>query len=436
MPAIVRRPGRWPGTSSWARNAAEAKQVVREIAAQHAVRYVVKSKSMPRGIGEIGLSRKANSMTLKRLWHVACLATVAATIACGGEPPSAPNPPSERSLEDVLGAYRAAYGLPAVAAAIVRSDGIEEAAAVGVRRLGFSDSVKLGDRFHIGSDTKGMVATVAGSLVEDGTLSWFLSPTDVFPELATTIHPDFRTITLRDLLMHRAGIQPYTTGAEWDAIPNFTGTPQEQRRAFAVRLLQGTPYGQPGQYQYSNAGYSIAGAILEQVTGQSWQLLLRQRLFDPMGMRTAGFGWPALSDPDQPWGHWVISGSLQPHPPDDEYQLSGIIAPAGDVHMSIEDFALFVQLHLRGLRGFDGMLTSETIRYLHQPVGSYALGWSVYPLLGQVVSSHNGSAGTFYATMAVGHSQDLAIVIMTNAGGSSAADASSILLTVLLNEYR
>ena len=103
--------------------------------------------------------------------------------------------------------------------------------------------------------------------------------------------------------------------------------------------------------------------------------------------------------------------------------------------MSIEDFALFVQLHLRGLLGFDGLLTSETIRYLHQPVGSYAFGWSVYPLLGQVVSSHNGSAGTFYATMAVSHSQDLAVVIMTNAGGSSAADAARILLTVLLDEY-
>ncbi len=375
-------------------------------------------------------------MTLKRLWHVACLATVAATIACGGEPTAAPNPPPERSLEDILKSYRGAHGLPAVAAAIVRSDGIEEVAAVGVRRLGFSDSVGLGDRFHIGSDTKAMVATVAGTLVEEGALSWFLSPTDVFPELATTIHPDFQTITLRDLLTHRAGIQPYNTGAEWDAIPNFTGTPQEQRRAFAVWLLQRAPDGPPGQYQYSNAGYSIAAAILEQVTGQSWQLLLRQRLFDPMGMLTAGFGWPALNDPDQPWGHWVISGSLQPHPPDDNYQLSGIIAPAGDVHMSIEDFALFVQLHLRGLLGFDGMLTSETVGYLHQPVGNYALGWSVYPLLGQVISSHNGSAGTFYATMAVSHSQDLAIVIATNAGGSSAADACRILLGVLLDEYR
>ncbi len=375
-------------------------------------------------------------MTLKRLWYVACFATVAATIACGSEPSSPPNPPAERSLEDILQAYRGAYGLPALAAAVVRSDGVEEVAAVGVRRLGFGNGVTLGDRFHIGSDTKAMVATVAGSLVEDGALSWLISPVDVFPELATTIHPDFQTITLRDLLMHRAGIQPYTSGAEWDAIPNFTGTAQEQRRAFAVWLLQDPPWGPPGQYQYSNAGYSIAGAILEEVTGESWQTLLSQRVFDPLGMHTAGFGWPALSDPDQPWGHWVISGSLQPHPPDDDYQLSGIIAPAGDVHLSIGDFALFVQSHLRGLLGSDDLLTSATIAYLHEPIGSYALGWSVYPLLGQVVSSHNGSAGTFYATMAVSHSQDLAVVIATNAGGSSAADACRVLLNVLFDEYR
>jgi D-alanyl-D-alanine carboxypeptidase len=74
--------------------------------------------------------------------------------------------------------------------------------------------------------------------------------------------------------------------------------------------------------------------------------------------------------------------------------------------MSITDFARFVQMHLRGYQGQDGLLESATIRYLHQPVRTYALGWGVYSLDGHMVSLHNGSAGTFYATMAISHSRD------------------------------
>lgn len=317
--------------------------------------------------------------------------------------------------------------LPGVGAAVVRAVGIEVAGVAGVRRFPEGDSLRLNDRFHLGSETKAMIATAAGRLVERGELVWNLSPLEVFPELAGTLHPGFEDVVLQDLLAHRAGIEAYTTGAEWQSLHGFPGNEEERRRGFAIWLLQRPPAVAPGSYLYSNAGYAIAASMLEQVTGRSWRTLLQEEVFNPLGLTTAGFGWPALSDPNQPWGHQLASGQLKPHPPGDPYRVPELLAPAGDVHMSVRDFGTFVQAHLRGLRGEDGFLRAETVAYLHTPVGGYAMGWGVGYSGVELWSTHNGSAGTFYAVMMVAHARDAAVVVVTNAGGTKAADGARAL---------
>ncbi len=123
--------------------------------------------------------------------------------------------------------------LPAVGAAVVRVAGIEEAGVVGLRRFPGGDSVGLDDRFHMGSVTKSMIATVAGRLVERGVISWSLSPLDVFGELKGVMHPGYGDIDLKDLLVHRAGIQAYNTGTEWRSLPGFPGLTEAERRRAA-----------------------------------------------------------------------------------------------------------------------------------------------------------------------------------------------------------
>jgi CubicO group peptidase (beta-lactamase class C family) len=356
---------------------------------------------------------------------------VAVVSGCDSSSPSQPLPESSSFVSDILSAQQA-FQLPGVGAALIRSTGIEDAAVVGLRRLDGGDSLSLNDRFHLGSDTKSMIATVAGRLVEREEIGWLLDPRQVFPELVDSLHVGHEGTTLQDLLRHRGGIQSYTSGAEWQAIPNFPGDGMEQRRAFAVWMLQKEPATTPGSYVYSNAGYAIAASMLEQITGQDWQALLQAEIFQPLGLTTAGFGWPAREDSNQPWGHWVSGGRLEPHPPDDEYEIPEIMAPAGDVHMSVADFAKYVRIHLLGLQGQDGILKAETFAHLHDPVGSYALGWGVSTSGSDIISTHNGSAGTFYAIMSVSHSRDAAVVVVTNAGGTSAQQGSSMLVENLL----
>jgi len=147
---------------------------------------------------------------------------------------------------------------------------------------------------------------------------------------------------------------------------SLAGSPQDQRRQFARIVLSRPPAVRPqAQFLYSNASYGIAGAMVEKVTGKSWESLMRTRLFEPLGIH-ATFDWPASDDAQQPWGHFQNKSGPQPHDPHDSYHLPACLAPGGGISMSIEDYAKFFRLHLQGLRGHDGLLRAKTIQYLHE----------------------------------------------------------------------
>src|SRR5262245_2077398 len=80
--------------------------------------------------------------------------------------------PALESLDALLEPIRAKHNVPALAAAFVRPEGTVAAGAVGVRKSGGTEAVTLDDRFHIGSCTKAMTATLIAILVERGKLNW------------------------------------------------------------------------------------------------------------------------------------------------------------------------------------------------------------------------------------------------------------------------
>jgi len=362
------------------------------------------------------------SRLMARSVLLAALAALA-LVSCGKETTTAP-PLTDRSLPSVLRYVRARYELPAVAGVVIRGDSISEIDAVGLRRLGASDSVTLADHYHIGSNVKAMTADLVAMEVEAGRLAWDQTLAQLFPESADSMRAEYRTVTLEALLQHRSGLPAFTTMAEVVTVPTFTGTLAEQRAAFAHWLLQRPPGGTVGQYLYSNAGYALAGVILERSASDSYETLLQTRLWTPLGI-AGGFGWPAAGGAPQPWGHRDAGlGRLMPHDPDDPaYQFPALLRPAGDAHMSIGDYAKFALLHLRGLRGGPQLLSAPTFLKLHTPNGTYALGWGVQYLAGATTSYHVGSAGTFAVCVMIQPDRDLAVVIATNAGGSNAINA-------------
>jgi CubicO group peptidase (beta-lactamase class C family) len=343
-----------------------------------------------------------------------------------------------RFLESIVKHYR----LPAVAAAVVTRDSILHIGAFGIRKAGSQDSVMIGDTFCIGSCTKSMTAVVAATLVEEGALSWNTRAIDVFPEAREAVHEGFRATTLNDILSHQSGIQPYYSDNFFrvhDHLPFLTGPPKEQRRKFTIWQLGQEPSTEPGQYSYSNGGYVVAAAMMEESTGQSWEELIQERLFMPLGMHSAFIGMPYQKDNNQPWRHYDRDDNGEPvHLPVTERTIPALFNPAGTVSLSIQDFARYAMFHLRGLSGADGILGSETTRYLHEPVIEseenqyYALGWGVRWYAETKISGHSGGDQSVYATIAIDHKNLTAGVVLCNMGDEEAASAcANVILEIL-----
>jgi CubicO group peptidase (beta-lactamase class C family) len=367
-----------------------------------------------------------------------CFAEALVTTGCARSAPLAgadeaarargmPGAPQPASLDSLLEEVAREHGVPALAAAVVRGESIIAAGAIGVRRLGSAEAVRITDAFHLGSVAKPLTATLMAALVEAGMLSWTTTPAEVFPEYSHTLHPSLRAVTLGQLLAHTAGLANFNPGTpEWAALPALEGSPAEQRRDFARWVLARPPDRTPGSgFLYSNAGAPVAAAMAERVTGRAWEVLMQEHLFEPLDLRSAGFGWPAAADPDQPWGHQEEDGELEPQDPRAGHPLPAWMAPAADVHMSVLDLARFAAAHLQGLRNRPGLLPPEAFRQLHTPVVSrseridHALGWHVWAAGAghrAARSFHAGGAGTFVAFVEISPEQDLGFVVMTNDG--------------------
>jgi CubicO group peptidase (beta-lactamase class C family) len=316
---------------------------------------------------------------------------------------------------------RETYHLPALELCVIDAAGIVEVASGGVRKAGDTTAVEESDLFHVGSMTKAMTATMLSTLVREGKLGWDMTLVQAFPLWASVMHPQYRDVTLEQLLTHTSGLPRYTTDLEWVSIPPFTGTPAEQRQAFARMLLTRPPIGTAGVYRYSNAGYAVAAAVAEKATGETWERLMQQRVFGPLDMRTA-YGWPLLAGGGEPWGHRIKSGVVTPHDPADHYRVPTVLAPAGDVSMSILDYSAFARLHLAGLENIDGaVLSAAEIQRLHQPVLAYSCGWHEELIDGIPTSWHRGTCDTFDTFVLLQPSRDIGVIVFTNADGDDLA---------------
>jgi CubicO group peptidase (beta-lactamase class C family) len=198
-------------------------------------------------------------------------------------------------LQSILGRWAKSFGLAAV---VLRVNCIVGRGVAGVRRKGAVDRVTLDDRFHLGSCGKAMTATLVAMLVEEGRLSWTDTLGGIFAGTIKDIHPAWEKVTLPKLPAHCAGMRLDASRAlrsrqgSPDSLPNQR---LEIARFTLFRAPDSAPRAKFTWLRYSNIGYTIAGAVLEHVTGHSWEDLMRDRLFLPLGLTTGGFGPPGAA---------------------------------------------------------------------------------------------------------------------------------------------
>ncbi len=304
---------------------------------------------------------------------------------------------------------------PGLIAAIIDEAGVRAIAAAGVRKQGSPEKFTINDQVHIGSNTKAMTSTMLATLVEDGTFidGWETTIAEVFPELRDEIHPDYHTVTLWQLVNHTGGLAR-------DAQNWWSGA---RRYTIIKGALANPPTGPVGEFLYSNLGYWVAGAMAEKLTGKSWETLMEERLFTPLGMYSAGFGAPGTpGEVDQPWGHSRAPGASWV-PSQIDHVVNG---PAGTVHVSIADWAKFIQLWFPNSES--KILDRGTLDTLITPrSGYYAAGWGVFSLNGDTGIGHDGSNGYWYSRLWVVPNRERAYIAVANSVESDLAQTSDML---------
>lgn len=259
----------------------------------------------------------------------------------------------------------------------------------------------------IGSITKQFTGAAILLLQEDG----LLSVDDPITKYIADVPEDKQSITLHQLLTHSSGIVDLDGLGDWDPI---------DRDTFIRRAMEQPLEFEPGSsFTYSNAGYSLLGAILEQLTGASYETFLRERLFLPAGMRDTGYILAGWNDSrvavgyrgEETWGT-VLGRPLADDGP--FWALRG----NGGIHSTTADMVRWGRV----LTGGGLLLSAESMAaywapYVDEGFGDshYAYGWVVMQGSGERrLITHNGGNGILFADMAIFPDDDVVIVLQTN----------------------
>ncbi len=357
-------------------------------------------------------------------------------------PVQAPAAQTIRDVGALLKPIREACDVPGMVCVVVRDNQIVATGADGVRKRGADALITIDDRIHLGSCTKSMTATLCAILIEEQKLAWDAKVADAFPELAASMDPGWRDVRLSHLLTGHGGAPAnLDAGGLWSKLWSHKGTPREQRMALVAGVLSHPPEAPAGtRFIYSNAGFSIAGAMAERALDMSYEDLMRSRLFGPLDMKSAGFGAPGtMGKLDQPRGHTANGKPVEVGPAADNPIA---IAPAGRVHCSLLDWAKYVTAHLEGekdsAKGAKPILTAASFARLHKPPfdddSKYAMGWVASGKPGRRKLWHNGSNTMWYAEATLLLDQGCAILVGVNQGGEAGQKAATQATAALVAE--
>lgn len=325
-------------------------------------------------------------------------------------------------LDAVIETARRDWEIPGMAVAVVQGDSVALAQGYGVRKAGSVEPVGPHTVFAIGSTTKALTATALGILVDDGRLSWDDEVAARLPGFALHDPHTTREITIRDLLAQRSGLP----------MANLMWLGGQHDRSELVRRIR---HLEPvasfrSAFSYQNVLYTAVGLALEAVTGTTWDAILAERLFRPLGMERTSTSVDSLAGLDDvATPHAVIGGEARPVP----YRNIDHVGPAGSINSTASDMARWLRLQLAG-GTVDGrrVLAEPTLAETHRPQIvmplegplaafypearslAYGMGWVVSDYHGRTLLDHGGGIDGMTALVALVPEEGLGVAILTN----------------------
>jgi CubicO group peptidase (beta-lactamase class C family) len=361
------------------------------------------------------------------------------------------------------------YGVPALAAAVVWNYGADTASAQhGIRKVdgGGSDPqnrIASSDKFNLGSNSKVVTGYLMTKLIQDQVgnpivLKWDTTILEVFPDLPTDANnwqqwqweqqskhttvaplvwqPPYGKATVAQLLSHTAGFlyQP-STDDPWDWM-KYTG--QSAMNTYSLKgrrytyvdnaVVDPPPYFPPGTGWIYGGGGIICAAMAEKLTGKTYEQLVQQYVFEPLGMVNSGFGrlyqgypdWYPADGPIQgPWQHGWDDATRRVEPDTDRMKPGynwDPRAPVADVAMSAEDMALFLKEQVSDspiVCTVDARNAAQTTLMTAEMM-HVSGGWQVTNTIPVTRIWHNGLNGVSYAEATVQLDSGEAYAAMSN----------------------
>ncbi|MGV9250691.1 serine hydrolase domain-containing protein [Streptomyces sp. NPDC003697] len=320
-------------------------------------------------------------------------------------------PGTRRALLHRIAVAQSEGRAPSLVAAVVRGG---RAVWHGTRSMRDGHAPDEDVQYRIGSITKTFTAVLVLRLRDEGVL-------DLGDRLEKHLPgTGAGQATIAELLAHTSGLAAETPGPWWERTPGSL-------RPDLADLLGEQSLRHPAgrRHHYSNPGYALLGALVEQVRGASWEEVLRREVLEPLGLaRTtvrpraphAG-GWAV-----HPWADVML-----PEPAED----LGRMAPAGQLWSTTGDLARFAAFLAHG---DDRVLGAESVREMRTPAApaevadvvdgaTYGLGLQIQHCGGRVLVGHSGSLPGFLANLTVSVEDDVACVVLANCTSGPALSA-------------
>lgn len=318
----------------------------------------------------------------------------------------------EKSVDD----KRKELRIPGVSLVIVKDDKVIYMKGLGVKDFERNLPVTPDTLFAIGSSTKAFTALAAVISADEGKLSLDDSPKKFLPYFKLCDPEADAKITLRDLLSHRSGLNRTD-------LAMVTGMLSREELIRVVGMAK--PTAKLGEkFQYQNVMYAAAGEVVAKAQNSTWDLVVENRVFKPLGMKASNTSVAATQkSPDFSFGYDYNRTTKQTRRlPMREIPSA---APAGAINSNARDMSQWLRLmlgegvidgkRLVSAKGFNE-LESKQIKVVGNV--DYGLGWFLRQWDGHKIAEHGGNIDGFNAQVALMPDQKLGVVMLSNVTAS------------------
>ena len=325
-----------------------------------------------------------------------------------------------RKLQNLLNELAEKWEIPGVIVSLIDREEVLFQGTHGAKDVDSGAAIDAHTVFQIGSITKSFTSALAGVCADRGLLSLDGPVKQYIADFAMRDSMATERISIADFLSHTSGLPSHNLF--------WHGSYDDRQALFAkIRYLE-PKWDIRSHWHYQNLNYLVSGAIMERVSGKTWEQMVQDELFAPLGMGDASIGkasFLAAGNRAQPYQPG--RDGLHRNPPLDVVAC----APAGAINLSNDDLNIWTRLHLNdGAQGEKQVLSAAAMRAIHAPrstqakilpltfeeapYAQYGLAWVIEPYRGINVHYDGGNIEGFSGMSIVLPDEGLGITMQVN----------------------